>query len=57
MASATPEQLTADSEALLKEWEALDKEDPQALLEHLGKLKALATFLSAEVRSPDVPLA
>ena len=57
MAPVTPEQLTTDSEALLREWDALDKDDPRAVLEHLAKLKTLATFLNAQVCSRPTPSA
>jgi hypothetical protein len=57
MTPVTAEQLTADSRTLLREWDALDKDDERAVLEHLAKLKAIATFLNAEVSTPHVPSA
>jgi hypothetical protein len=57
MQSLRSEQLATDSESLLREWEALDKDDEHAVLEHLAKLKAIATFLNAQVYAPTVPSA
>lgn len=50
----TPEQLNTDSEALLREWQELPKDDADAVAEHLAKLRALASYLNAHFRA-DIP--
>lgn len=57
MTPCTPEQLTTDSELLLREWDALPKDDPEAVLEHLAKLRRLAAYLNAQVGSSQIPTA
>jgi hypothetical protein len=56
MAAGTPERMT-DPKAVPREWDALDKDDPRAVLEHLAKLKTIATFLNAQISSQPVPSA
>jgi hypothetical protein len=48
----TLEQLAAESDSLVREWESLPKDDPDAVREHLAKLRALAVYLNAHVIPP-----
>jgi hypothetical protein len=57
MTASTPEQVTTDSESLLREWDALPKDDPAAVLEHLAKLRTLAAYLNAQLGPPQIPTA
>jgi hypothetical protein len=50
-----PEQLAVDTESLLQEWESLRKDDPDAVREHLAKLRTVAVYLNARIVSPDIP--
>jgi hypothetical protein len=47
MPPPTPEQLKTDSESLLREWQELPQDDPDAVVRHLAKLRALASYLNA----------
>ena len=55
MHGRTPEQLAVDTESLLQEWESLRKDDPDAVREHLAKLRTVALYLNARIVSPDIP--
>ena len=57
MQGRTPEQIAADSELLLREWDALAKDDPNAVRRHLAKLRTLAVYLNAQMVSPEIPRA
>jgi hypothetical protein len=51
-----PEQLTTDSESPLQQWQELPDDDPNAVVEHLAKLRALASYLNANF-SVEIPTA
>ena len=48
------EQL-AESGRMVREWESLHKDDPDAVREHLVKLRTLAVYLNAHFISPAIP--
>ena len=47
--------VSAETDSLLREWETLRKDDPDAVAEHLAKLRALAVYLNAQVVTTHVP--
>jgi hypothetical protein len=49
MPAMTLEQMAAELAALRREGEALAKDDPRALSEHLAKLRTLAERLNAHL--------
>ena len=57
MQARPAEQLAAGPDARVREWEALRKDDPEVVAEHLAKLRALAVYLNANVVRSTVPQA
>jgi hypothetical protein len=55
MHGTTSEQLIVEVDALVREWEDLCKDDPDAVREHLAKLRAVAVYLNAQLVSPALP--
>jgi hypothetical protein len=51
------QQSVGDSESLRREWENLRKDDPDAVSDHLAKLRVLAIYLNAQVVKSVVPRA
>jgi hypothetical protein len=50
-------QVTADRGSLPRAWENLPNHDPDAVAEHVAKLRVLAIYLNARVVNADLPQA
>jgi hypothetical protein len=56
MSEPSLEQLVADSDVVVREWETFQQDDPVAVHEHLAKLRMLAVYLNAHLGKHALPI-